>query len=50
MPPFLYLSKIVLDGIAHQAQKVSAKNVNLALNQKCRDCFTFHLGAIRASK
>jgi len=29
-------SKIVLDGITRQAREVSNKNVNLALNQKCR--------------
>ena len=29
--------QIVLDGITRQAQEVSNKNVNLTLNQKCRD-------------
>jgi hypothetical protein len=42
--------KFVLDGIARHVREVSNKNVNLALNQKCRDWFTFHLEKPSASK
>jgi hypothetical protein len=37
-PPITLESKIVLDGIVQAfVREVSSKNVNLTLNQKCRD-------------